>query len=486
MLTLLLLAVSPTFASPWCGTLGRLALHPARADRDPAPPPERPRSAATQVCIEPQGLADDEGFDGVFDQTRTSAHYVLAWDAANSAIVDGTIDTYESALEASWEAEVENLGWSAPDETDTCLMTVLITEFPTSWGDTGGYTNVLQTGTVPFMVLNTDWLQYGDIWTQTLVAHEFNHASQFSYDVFWEESDWWYWESTAEWVPDEVYDDADTYIWSLWSYLYAPELGLESTEEYVDYGHFAFNTVLAEQLSADAVRQIWAAAGPDDGVREAIDAGLAGDGVTFEDAVLSYTSHVAAIDVQERDVWLDALGYFDVDPWQAHAGYPAEGSNDGATAPAELGQNFVHLDGPPAGGVQFDFSGDEEAGGAPTAWAITIASVAASGAVTHEVAYADGAGQASVVLAGTAADEGEVTEVYIAVIPMGAIGTKNAGWSFTAVAEVYDDIEVVYPDEKACGCGATSPGNGGLLGLGLGLTVLGRRKRLGTTAGGHR
>lgn len=476
MTTLLLLASHPASATPWCGTLARLGLHPARADR--AAPPSRPQMAAPATCIDPQELADQQGFDGTFDQSRTSAHFLLAWDASNAAVTEQVMDTYEEALEASWDTEVTDLGWQTPDETDRCLITVVVAEFPSSWGDTGGYTDVIQSGTVPYMILNSDWLQYGEVWQQTLVAHEFNHASQFSYDVFWDESDWWYWEATAEWVPDEVYDDANTYVWSLWSYLYAPELGLESTEEYVDYGHFAFNTVLAEQLGPGAVLATWSAAGPDDGLAEALDAGLAADGLTFEDAVFAYTSHVAAVDVQERETWLEAIGYFEVDPYRGSVDtYPAEDSYDDGATPEALGQNFLHLGGAPGGDVAFAFAGEPEVGGVATEWAVTVARVAASGDVQHDVVRADEDGLADVVIVGLGED---VTDVYIGVVPMGAIGTTGAGWSWSAAlasdpADSADTQGDGDAEAKACGCQA-SAASGGLLAGVLGAALVARRR----------
>ncbi len=464
---ILLLALLPSAdATPWCRTLDHLALHPPRAERS-EPPPTRPQTAVPETCIDPQELADAENLDGTFDSVRITTHFAIAWDATDPAVTEAALDTYEDALERSWEVEVDELGWLAPDETENCLITVLIAALPASWGDTGGYTNVQQSGTVPFMVLNTDWIQHGDVWAETLVAHEFNHATQFAYDVFWDESDWWYWEATAEWMTDSVYDDGDTYIWSLWSYLAAPELGLESYEEYVQYGHFAFNTYLAENVDPAAPRMIWEAAGPAASVPSALDQGLSGAGESFEDAVLGYTSRVAAMDVSERQVWLDALGYFEVDPWRAHVEeYPADGDYDAHT-PEALGQNFMHLGGAPGGDLRFSFAGEAEVGGASPEWGITVASVDDAGAVTHEVIRADASGGAEVVISGLGVD---LSDVYIGVVPMGDIGTNAAAWSWSAeVVKPTDTDEVVDEEQVACGCTSGNSRGAGLGGLILAL-----------------
>jgi hypothetical protein len=432
----------------FCLTPLHLAAHVA----DP-PPLAGPRAAAARpvVCVDPTTLARRDDVSGSFTETRETEHFLLAWDPANSAVTEAAIDTYASALETSWTTQIDQMGWRAPDQTDACLMTVLIAEFDESWGDTGGYTDVVETGGVPYMVLNTAWLEYGDTWTQTLAAHEFNHASQFGYNVFWEESDWWYWESTAEWMSDVVFDDANTYTWSLWAYLDAPWLALSSMQATVQYGHLAFNTHLTALDGDDAPRAVWEAA---DEATLMEDAASNVMGVPFDDLVTGYTSRVAALEVDEQDVWLEAIGYFEIDRFAATVDtYPAEGAGSGREAPQARGQNFLHFTGTPGGDVVLSFAGAADVDGEPTNWAVTVATEAPGG-VTHTVVQADEQGAADVVIVGLGDD---VSDAYVGLVPLGAIGANGADYTWTATVTPAED-EV--PDEEepaACGCTTTAP-----------------------------
>lgn len=423
---------------PVCDTPAHVAAFAAN------PPPRaaaRPRMAVPEVCITPAQLARSEELGGSYDASEETTHFVIAWDSSDATVTEAAVATVAEALETSWDVEVDQMGWLAPSQTESCFITVILSTLPESWGDTGGYTNVYEDGGVPYIVLNTAWLADDDDWTRTLVAHEFNHASQFAYDRFWDATDWWYWESTAEWITDLVYDDANTYTWSLWSYFDAPWRGLESNLGLVQYGHFAFNTFLEESLGEDAPRRIWDAEGTH--VADAAEVAFASEIADFDELVLGYTSHVAAFDVAERDVWLDALGYFEVDPYTAHvATLPAGGSVAAREAPEERGQGFLHFAGPPESAVEFHFEGVGDVGGVATDWAITVATVGADGAVTHRVADA------------TDVDLGEGwADAYVGVIPLGAIGAEGAEWSWSAKLAGADEEEL----PAACACSTGAP-----------------------------
>ncbi|MFZ5478521.1 MAG: DUF6055 domain-containing protein [Myxococcota bacterium] len=417
---------------PFCDTPLRLA--ELAAD----PPPlaeERPAYAASEVCIDPQELADGEGLRGTFDQTLDTAHFHLAWDAENRVVDEALVDVYAAAAERAWEFQIDRLGWKAPDQTDTCLITLLIADFSDADSGTGGYTNVERTGGVPYIILNTDWAEYGDPWTETLVTHEFNHASQFAYDVFWEESDWWYWESSAEWVPYEDYDYPDVWMWSLSYYLDAPWRSLDSYSGLSQYGHWVYNRHLSETYGQDVVQAIWATAGARDSVADAVDAALANDGVTFEDTVLGFSSHAAAMDFEEGDVWLEALGYFEaLGYWEADdyaptvSTYPASGEAPERGAPQEHGQSFVHFTG--SADAVLAFAGDATVDDVDADWAITVAAADGSGGFVHtsDRAAADGTATVTLPLA-TSGD------VYVAFVPMGGIGERGAQYTWSAAVD---------------------------------------------------
>ncbi len=430
---------------PTCATPAMLAMHALNG----LPPVEPlPVYAEPATCIEPSQLARQEQVSGTFDQTRQTDHFLLAWDSSNAVLDAAMVEVVADALETSWTSMVDEHGWRAPDQTESCLVTVLMGDLTGSSSGTGGWTNVNAEGGVPYMVLNTDWFSDGSDWVESLVAHEFNHASQFAYNVFWDESDWWYWESTAEWAFELPYPDANTWTYSLWSYLDAPYLALDSDTGFVNYGHFTFNVYLAEQVDPAAPRLVWEAASSDTPVDTATTDAL---GVPFDDLVTGWTAHVAAFDVEEWALWEQVLVDFDTDPYNKHVrSYPAVGEVDGKQAPQRRGQNFLHFAGHAPAGVFFQFQGEAEANGNDTRWAVTLSTRATDGTVTHEVYdTVEGSVDVSIPALG-----GLVSDAYVGVVPLGEVGKGGVAWSWRA-----DESDKVPVDEAtACGCdGGAAP-----------------------------
>ncbi len=407
--------------------------HLADIAEHPLPMAEvRHASLGPETCIGPVALAKQEGVAGDYDQTQVTTHFLLAWDSTNSMLDQATLDVVEAALERSWTVLIDENGWLAPDETASCLITVVLADLDETWEGTGGWTNVNATHGVPYMVLNTDWATDTD-WTETLIAHEFNHASQFAYDVFWREADWWYWESTAEWSIELPYPDANTWGSSLSAYLAYPWLALDSQRSFINYGHFVFNVYLDEQVGRDTPRAVWASAGPEDDVESAV---VTATGTDYSDLLVAYTATTAAMDVGDREAWLDTMTEFAVDPYAEHiTTYPASGSQDGAGSPQARGHNLLHLAGSPGGPLTFAFTGEPDVGGVATEWAVTLSTRAADGTVVHASTYAVD-GKASVVVAGLG--EG-VTDAYIGVIPTAAFGAGPASWSWMVGLEEESD-----------------------------------------------
>lgn len=443
---------------PVCDTPLKLAEHFERG----LPPAEaRPLYAAPAVCIEPQSLAKQEQVDGTFDQTRTTEHFYLAWDASNAVLDGATIDLVENALEKSWTVEVDQAGWKAPDETDSCLITVVLADLTGSSSGTGGWTNVNAEHGVPFMVINTDWFSDGDAWIESLMAHEFNHASQFAYNVFWNPSDWWYWESTAEWSFELPFPEANAWTYSLWSYLDRPHLALDSQVALVNYGHFTFNVYLTEQVDPEAPLLAWRAATAKSSAPDAIEEAT---GLGMDEMVGEFTAHVAAFDFAEREVWEEVVSEFGVDPYLVHVeDYPAEGEAEENREPQGRGQNFLHFAGEPGDVVNFHFNGESEYDGAETNWAVTLSTVKKSGEVSHEVFATEG-GKVIVPIEGLG---DEISEAFVGVVPLNDIGEKGVSYTWRAIPSLQDP--------EACGCG--TGGNAQSLAALAAIAALWRRQR---------
>lgn len=450
---------------PTCGTVDRLALHA----QHPLPIAEElPAFAEPAECIPHAALARQQGADGSYTETRETTHFLMAWDPSNTVLDAATLDTTAAALETSWDVEVTEHGWNPPDQTDTCLITVLLVDLSGADSGTGGWTDVNEVGGVPYIVLNTDWFAESDDWTETLVAHEFNHASQFAYGVFNEEEDWWYWESTAEWSTELVFPEANAWNYSLWAYFDNPGYAWKSQRGLVNYGHFTFNIVLTEQVDEAAPLLTWQAATADGDVPTALTTALDTD---LDALLLTYTEHAAAMDVAERDAWIDTEAEFEVDPYTLSlAKYPAHGSRNGKSAPEGRGQNFVHLAGDPGGDLLFEFTGDNAADGADPRWAVTLSTLAEDGTFTHSSQLAEG-GATSVRVSDLGAG---VTDAYLGVIPLADVGETPVGWSYTVASAQGHD-----PEPVACGCSAgegSAAAGAGIAGL---VAVMGRRRHRG-------
>jgi hypothetical protein len=92
---------------------------------------------------------------------------------------------------------------------------------------------------------------------QITAAHEYNHAIQFGYNVFF---DVWYAEATSTWFEDELYDGVN----QLYNYVPAwfnnSTTALDTAAD-VDtgggYGRWIFNRYLAEKHGTGSIRTVW-------------------------------------------------------------------------------------------------------------------------------------------------------------------------------------------------------------------------------------
>lgn len=422
-----------------------------------------PTFADQAVCIDPGPLAKQEQVTGSYTESRTTEHFYMVWDPSNRTLDAAMLDTAEAALERSWEVMVDEQGWRAPDQTESCLITVILGDLEGNLSGTGGWTNVQEEGGVPFIVLNTDWFKDGDAWTESLIAHEFNHASQFAYNVFWNETDWWYWESTAEWSFEAPYPDSDTWTYSLASYFDAPYRSIHSQVGLVNYGHFTFNVVLAEQIDPDAPLRVWEAADADATVSTALEDAL---DTPVPELLALHTAHVAAYDVAERDAWVDTVADFGSSPFtETLDSFPANGAVEGKKAPQWGGQSFFRLEGEPGSDIHFHMVGEAQVNDVDTDFMITLSTRNEDGTITHEMeATTDGRG--GVWARGLGED---ITDAWVGVTPLGRIGERGADFTWTAEPGLAPDPD----DPLACGCGVSSPSGlfSSLLAAGLALAA---------------
>jgi hypothetical protein len=92
---------------------------------------------------------------------------------------------------------------------------------------------------------------------QITAAHEFHHAIQYSYNLYF---DIWYAEATSTWFEDELYDNVNqlyNYIPAWFSYSSLSLDSATSTTTGGGYGRWIFNRYLAEQRGTGVVKAVW-------------------------------------------------------------------------------------------------------------------------------------------------------------------------------------------------------------------------------------
>jgi hypothetical protein len=222
---------------------------------------------------------------------------------------------------------VENgaMGWRAPPSDGTRGGDVdKVDVYIKQLGDQGifGYAtpDPEQTGNsqASYLVMDNDFIQaeyprYPDPLApmQVTAAHEYNHVLQFGYDVF---QDSWFFESTAVWMEDEVYDDINDYVSYLpqWVQLTQVPLTAFNAGDMTDplnvkvYGDAVWNRWLEERYGQETIRNAWERSldtRPMSFAPEAYEAALLPRGTTFFDAFTAFAADTAE--------WRSSAGVFE-------------------------------------------------------------------------------------------------------------------------------------------------------------------------------
>jgi hypothetical protein len=160
-------------------------------------------------------------------------------------------------LDSIWDKEVVQMGFRAPESDGFYTPNGGDGRFDVYLDELGGaflgYTapdsagGVLGNRATAFMVLDNDYIGIPGYDTETeqrqvlrvTAAHEFHHACQFAYTVFGAEvvsgdvKPYWY-EASAVWMEDQVYNEINDYLQYLPFWFDAPELSFRSFSQ--DFG----------------------------------------------------------------------------------------------------------------------------------------------------------------------------------------------------------------------------------------------------------
>ncbi len=168
-----------------------------------------------------------------------------------------------------WSVQMDSLGFNAPPDDD----------YYPAGGDARYDIYVMDLGanlfglTVPdevydypkytsFIEIDNDygWYPMGyEYAVKVTMAHEFFHAVQLGYDATEYPEDsyspWWY-ECTAVWMEEQVYDDINDYINYLPEYFNNPEISLLDAS-YHYYASCVWPIYLSERFDQEIIRKLW-------------------------------------------------------------------------------------------------------------------------------------------------------------------------------------------------------------------------------------
>ena len=88
------------------------------------------------------------------------------------------------------------------------------------------------------------------------VAHEFCHAIQFAYRAYSSDNTPWWFEATANWAEEKVFDDVNDVYFYLPTYFSFPYRSLYRTNQFI-YGSWIFPEFLDERYDAQLIVDCW-------------------------------------------------------------------------------------------------------------------------------------------------------------------------------------------------------------------------------------
>ncbi len=334
----------------------------------------------------------------------------------------GDADRAETLLlpvaEEVWVAEIEQMGWPAPpadfglggdDRYDIYLTNEDTYGGAWTWGtgsDVDSTDGLFSQSS--FIALDDRWITDEDL--PDFVAHEFNHALQYTVDG-WEQT-LFVWESTATAVEDLVYDDTNLYAididdfqalpWiSVLSDSYSAEVKAYNDYSYYEYGGVIFSLFVEQRYGANdglKLLELWmnlaqGGRGPEPDFVDAMGE-LAGDRAAFADVFLEFATWRMFASTDD-----DGAHFEEGSLWPTETKVAASGSYDVASiegvevaptdAPYHLAANYYEIrnSGDDQRWLKVDLAGD-----ASTRWAVV------------GVAWPDGGGAATIVTGTDAVD----------------------------------------------------------------------------------
>ncbi len=369
-------AAAPNRRSP-TGALLQLALNLDRLDPD-----MRARYASLLLRPDDSSGGDMAGAKwsaggaytaSTIGSARFVVHYVSAPSTHAAYATAAFAQSIADEMELIATTENTTLGWTVPPD-DSALTNnggdgrydVYLSDvggLPSGaifgYSSTDGYApGAAGVAAYSYLVLDNDYsaTQYGsgnalDLMKVT-AAHEYNHACQFAYDASDYDAHAWFYEVTATWMEDKVYDNINDYLRFMPPFLSRTNESLRAfaADDHRPYGATAWAHYLDARYGPAIIRQIWEGTATGGwshpSIQVALEARLAAAGTTLANEYGRFAAWLALTGPR------NASGYFhDGALWpevtipasQRHSAYPASGVVPPPMPPQALGCTHVLL-----------------------------------------------------------------------------------------------------------------------------------------------
>jgi len=238
-----------------------------------------PMADATDIAVASRNAGRPQLADSIVSaQGHFTIHYTTQGDDAVAAadsnvnLIPDRIDKIADAFEKSYAVEIEELKYPLPPsfKNGTAPYDVYVLDLSNSFGITvtEGVDSTAweQTSVSSYILFDNDFIgtgfhYSGDGAIKSTAAHEFFHAIQLGY-VF-RKMDAFFFELTAVWMENHVFDDLDNYLYFMDYFFDSPDIPLNGVSFTVPkifkhiYGSCIFGYYIEDRFGVDAIHQIW-------------------------------------------------------------------------------------------------------------------------------------------------------------------------------------------------------------------------------------
>ena len=267
--------------------------------------------SADEDIVSPQSLPDRPALpDSFLSANRhfmihytTSGNDAIAVTDSNKNFIPDRIEKIANAFEKSYEVEIEQFAYPLPPSFEggsksyDIYIVDLINLYAVTVTEDLDSTAWEQKNVSSYILFDNDFngpgfYFQGDNAIKTIAAHEFFHAIQLGY-VFRKE-DGYFFEMTAVWMEDQVFDEIDNYLYYLDYFFATPDVPLIAVSYTIPgifkhiYGSCIFAFYIAENFGSQAIRQVWELM-QDHTAIEAINIVLTKHGSNFESEFVKFS-----------------------------------------------------------------------------------------------------------------------------------------------------------------------------------------------------